>query len=57
MRKLINSLLTAVFFSARYTADQFICLDTTNATVILYHLLNVSVQLANKKGFKQKKVF
>jgi hypothetical protein len=24
--------------------------------VILRHLLNVSVQLANKKGFKQKKI-
>jgi hypothetical protein len=23
--------------------------------VILHHLLNVSVQLANKRGFKQKK--
>jgi hypothetical protein len=25
--------------------------------VILHHLLKVSVQLANKKGFKQKKIF
>jgi hypothetical protein len=24
--------------------------------VILHHLLNVSVQLANKRGFKQKKI-